>query len=393
MSRLWDKGEPVDDLVLRYTVGDDHVLDARLVPYDVKGSIAHARGLAEAGHLTADECASLATALEELGRAHGAGEWSISREEEDCHTALESRLTEQLGDLGKKIHLGRSRNDQVLAALRLFLDDAITELRAQGEDVVAALGDMAEAQSDVPLPGYTHQQRAMPSSVALWAGGFQAEIADDLDGLDATRRRIRKSPLGSAAGYGVPDALGIDRAVAAEALGFSVHEPVTAVQLSRGKAEGQVAFECTLLMQDLGRLAADLCLFATQEFAFVCLPDGFTTGSSIMPQKRNPDVFELVRARSATVAADLQAILAITSKMTSGYHRDLQLVKPPLFRVLDATRDTLAVMGHALPHIRFDAERTKAAMDASLYATEEAYRLVREEGIPFRDAYRRIAKK
>ncbi|NRA97299.1 MAG: argininosuccinate lyase, partial [Planctomycetes bacterium] len=162
MSRLWDKGEPVDDLVLRYTVGDDHVLDARLVPYDVKGSIAHARGLVDAGHLTAEEFTSLSQALEELALGHAAGEWSISREEEDCHTALESRLTEGLGDLGKKIHLGRSRNDQVLAALRLLLDDAITELRALGEDVVAALESLAAAQSEVPLPGYTHQQRAMP---------------------------------------------------------------------------------------------------------------------------------------------------------------------------------------------------------------------------------------
>jgi len=391
MSRLWDKGEPVDDLVLRYTVGDDHVLDGRLVPYDVKGSIAHAQGLVEAGHLTAEECGSLTAALEQLALTHESGEWSISREEEDCHTALETRLTERLGDLGKKIHLGRSRNDQVLAALRLFLDEAITELRAQGQGVVAALEGLAAAQASVPLPGYTHQQRAMPSSVGLWAGGFVTELADDLEGLDAARRRIRKSPLGSAAGYGVPEVLGIDRAVAAAALGFPVQAPVTAVQLSRGKAEAQVAFECALLMQDMGRLAADLCLFATQEFAFVRLPDGFTTGSSIMPQKRNPDVFELVRARSAMVAADLQSILAITSKMTSGYHRDLQLVKPPLFRVLDATRDTLAVMAHALPHVRFDAERTAAAMDKSLYATEEAYRLVIEEGIPFRDAYRRVA--
>jgi len=392
MSRLWDKGEPVDDLVLRYTVGDDHLLDERLVPYDVQGSIAHARGLVAAGHLTEEEGAELAAALTSIAEDHAEGLWSIAREEEDCHTALEARLIERLGDLGKKIHLARSRNDQVLAALRLFLDHAVTALVDRGAGVVGALGKLVEDQGEVALPGYTHQQRAMPSSVALWAGGFRSEIIDDLEGLAAARRRIRKSPLGSAAGYGVPDAVGLDRAVAAEALGFPVHDPVTAVQLSRGKAESHVAFELTLLMQDLGRLAADLCLFATQEMAFVKLPSAFTTGSSIMPQKRNPDVFELVRARAAQATADLHAILAITSKMTSGYHRDLQLIKPPLFRALDVARDTLDVMAHAIPAIGFNAERTEAAMDPSLYATEKAYRLVQEEGIPFRDAYRRIAE-
>jgi len=392
MSRLWDKGEPVDDLVLRYTVGDDHLLDQRLVPFDVAGSVAHAAGLVAAGHLTEAERRQLASALEELAAEHAAGDWSVAREEEDCHTALESRLVQRLGDLGKKIHLGRSRNDQVLAALRLYLLDVLADLRALTGSVVTALQALSNTHEGVPLPGYTHQQRAMPSSVSLWAMGFASELEDDAEGLAACVRRVRRSPLGSAAGYGVPDVLGLDRTVAAAALDMPVQEPVTAVQLSRGKAEAGVAFECSLLMQDLGRIAADLCLFATQEYGFVTLPQRFTTGSSIMPQKRNPDVFELVRARSAGAPAELQAILALTSKMTSGYHRDLQLLKAPLFRLVDSTADTLKVMAHALPHVRFDQERTTAAMDSSLFATEQAYRLVTEEGLPFRDAYRRVAE-
>jgi len=391
MSRLWDKGHPVDDLVLRYTVGDDHQLDARLVPYDVRASRAHAEMLKERGFLSADDCDALTRTLDELGREHQAGAWDISLEEEDAHTALENRLTERLGELGGRIHLGRSRNDQVLAALRLYLVDAVQETASRAEQVVHALVELARNQGETPLPGYTHLQRAMPSTVALWADGFRAEIQDDVAGLGAVLRRVRKNPLGSAAGYGAPG-LDLDREATRALLGFdSVHEPVTAVQLSRGKAEAAVVFELSLLMQDVGRLASDLCLFATQEFAFVRLPDAFTTGSSIMPQKRNPDVFELVRARASQIPSDLQAILAVTQKMPSGYHRDLQLVKAPLFRALDVTAATLEIMAHALPGVRFDPVRTRAAMDDSLDATERAYRLVKDEGIPFREAYRRVA--
>ncbi|MAG54867.1 MAG: argininosuccinate lyase [Planctomycetes bacterium] len=391
MSRLWDKGQPVDDLVLRYTVGDDHVLDGRLVAYDVRASSAHAEMLRDAGYLSTEDCTALTTTLQTLADEHADGQWTIALEEEDCHTALENRLTERLGDIGGRIHLGRSRNDQVLAALRLYLADAVVWMMDGARGVITALDGLASDQGEIPLPGYTHLQRAMPSSVALWAGGFRSEIQDDVAGLAFTMNRIARNPLGSAAGYGVP-VLDLDREGTRAALDFqTVHEPVTAVQLSRGKAESHVVFELTLLMQDVGRLAADLCLFASQEFAFVQLPNAFTTGSSIMPQKRNPDVFELVRARAAQIPADLQAILAVTQKMTSGYHRDLQLIKPPLFRALDTTEATLAVMGRALPNVRFNADRTSAAMDSGMYATERAYRLVRDEGIPFREAYRRVA--
>jgi argininosuccinate lyase len=244
-------------------------------------------------------------------------------------------------------------------------------------------------EASTALPGYTHLQQAMPSSVALWARGFAAEIRDDAQGLGQVLRRIDRNPLGSAAGYGTPG-LPVNRETTREQLGFgSVHEPVTAVQLSRGKAESQLLFEITLLLQDLGRLAADVLLFATQEFGFVTLPEAFTTGSSIMPQKRNPDLFELIRGRSATAQACLLEALAVCAKLPSGYHRDLQLLKFPLFRGIDLAADTLAILPAAIAALGFRADAIR--LDPSIHAAEEANRLVVSEGIPFREAYQRVA--
>jgi argininosuccinate lyase len=391
MTRLWDKGEPLDARVLRYTAGEDHRLDARLVPYDVRASIAHAEMLRGAGLLPEDDLAAIREGLTALAAEHAAGHWEIALEEEDVHTALESRLTERVGAAGARLHLGRSRNDQVLAALRLYLKDEVEVLREGALAAAVALDRLAERESGTPLPGYTHLQPAMPSSVPLWAGGYAAELRDDAEGLAAALRRIDKNPLGSAAGYGVP-LLPVDREATRASLGFAeVHEPVTAVQLSRGKAEAQVLFEIVLLMQDLGRLAADLVLFAMDELGFVSLPAEMTTGSSIMPQKRNPDVFELVRGRTATAHACLAEALGIVAKLPSGYHRDLQLLKAPLFRGIDLARDTLAIVAAALEGVRFHPERVRLA--PGLYAAEEAYRLVLEEGLPFREAYRRVGEK
>jgi argininosuccinate lyase len=389
MAPIWDKGLPLDERILRFTAGEDHVLDARLVPYDVRASIAHARMLERQKLLAPADADAICQGLEALAATHAGGEWSISMADEDVHGALERRLIERIGAAGGRLHLGRSRNDQVLTAIRLYLRDAIAELAALADDVVAALAAIAESQGDVPLPGYTHMQPAMPSSVDLWARGFASEIADDRDGIAAASRRAARSPLGSAAGYGVPG-LPIDREDTRERLGFeSVHEPVTAVQLSRGKAEATLVFELSLLVGDLGRLAADLMLFYMAELAFVSLPDAMTTGSSIMPQKRNPDVFELVRGAGATMQAALVETLAITAKLPSGYHRDLQRLKAPLFRAIDLAGDCAAIMAHALAGVRFHPERIE--LDAELFATARANALVLDEGVAFREAYRRIA--
>ena len=390
MTRLWDRGEPLDPAFLEYTAGDDVGLDDRLVAHDVRASAAHVEMLHAAGHVGDEDRTALLEALRDAGAAHARGDWRVTLEEEDAHTALENRLTEKLGAAGRRIHLGRSRNDQVLAALRLWLKEALAGLSAEAEAAAAALDGVAERYRDLEMPGYTHMQRAMPTTVSLWAGGFAAEIRDDAQGLRAAARRADRNPLGSAAGYGVP-LLQVDRRHTARSLGFgSVHEPVTAVQLSRGKAEASALFEAALLAQDLGRLAADLVLFATAEFGFVRLPDDATTGSSMLPQKRNPDVLEIARGKTAEAVAALHEVLGVTAKLTSGYHRDLQLIKKPLFRGLDSVRETARMMTRLLPAIAFDPARLAEAVDPSLRVAERAYRLVVEEGIPFRDAYLRV---
>jgi argininosuccinate lyase len=388
MSRLWDKGSPLDDRVLHYTAGEDYALDERLVPYDIQASIAHVEMLHAQKLLSADELHVIRFGLTALGEEHARGEWRIELADEDGQTALEKRLTARIGSAGGRVHLGRSRNDQVLTAIRLYLRDVIQELSAGALQVVEALERLIERQGGVELPGYTHMQQAMPSSVALWAGGFASEIRDDAQGLQSVQRRVGKSPLGSAAGYGTPG-LPLDRDATRTRLGFDVvQEPVTAVQLSRGKAEAQLLFEIALLVQDLGRFAADVLLFYTQEFGFLELPDSFTTGSSIMPQKRNPDVFELIRGRSATALACLTEALAIFAKLPSGYQRDLQLLKFPLFRSIDLALQTLSILPPAIDAMQFRADGIE--LDSGIHAAEQANRLVVSEGIPFREAYRRV---
>jgi argininosuccinate lyase len=391
MTRLWDKGLPLSERVLRYTAGEDHLLDARLVPYDVRGSIAHAEMLASRGLISENDASAIRDGLQKLEASFDAGEWNITLEDEDVHTALETRLTQAVGDAGARLHLGRSRNDQVLTALRLYLLDATDDLAGRVDALRASVAKLARRQGDVPLPGYTHMQQAMPSSVGLWCGGFDEAFADARDGLSAARRRMDKNPLGTAAGYGTPG-LPLDRAMTTAALGFAAtQEPVTAAQLSRGKAESGLLFEIALLLQDVGRMAADLLIFYMQEFGYVTLAADVTTGSSIMPQKRNPDVLELLRGASATAQACLQESLMITAKLPSGYHRDLQRLKSPLFRGIDLAADSVDILAHVLDGIEFVPSRIR--LDESIHATEEAYRLVREQGIPFRDAYRRVAKR
>jgi len=391
MTRLWDKGAPLDERVLHYTAGEDHALDERLVRHDVRASIAHAEMLQAQGLLTPGDLTAIRDGLSALAQEHARGAWRIELADEDGQSALERRLTERIGAAGARIHLGRSRNDQVLTAIRLYLREAVAALGTGALAVAAALDELAVREPGTALPGYTHQQQAMPSSVPLWAGGFAAELRDDAAGLSQVLRRIDKSPLGSAAGYGTPG-LPIDREATRTRLGFAaVHQPVTAVQLSRGKAEAQLLFEIALLLQDLGRFAADVLLFATQEFGFVTLPEAFTTGSSIMPQKRNPDVFELIRGRSATAQACLAEALGVCAKLPSGYHRDLQLLKFPLFRAIDLALETLAILPPAIGALQFRREAIR--LDPAIHAAEEANRLVVTEGIPFREAYQRVAAK
>jgi argininosuccinate lyase len=391
MSFLWNKDATVDARVLNYTAAEDYALDARLVGYDVTASIAHAEMLHDAKLLDDADLAALRAGLTALADEHSRGQWRIELADEDGHTALEKRLTQRIGAGAGRIHLGRSRNDQVLAALRLYLRDVIEELRARAAGVAAALDELGRREAATLLPGYTHMQQAMPSSVALWAGGFAAQVRDDAEGLGLAHRRLAQNPLGSAAGYGTPG-LPIDREATRRRLGFATTQaPVTAVQLSRGKGEAHLLFEITLLLQGLGRFATDVLLFYTQEFGFLSIADAFTTGSSIMPQKRNPDVFELIRGRSVTAQACLDEVLGLCAKLPSGYQRDLQLLKAPLFRGIDLALETLAILPPAIESIKFHPEHIR--LDASIHAAEEANLLVVAEGIPFREAYRRVREK
>ena len=387
--RLWDKGTDLDGRILEFTVGEDHVLDRRLVSYDCLASMAHARMLRKIGVLTEEEADRLLEGLTRIKELAEKGEFPIPQELEDCHTAIEVHLTERYGEVGKKIHLGRSRNDQVLTALRLFEKDRLNEIKEGISGLLRELSDAIERSGHVPIPGYTHMRKAMPAEVGMWWGSFAAALEDDLIVLEAAFRLVDRSPLGTAAGYGVP-VFELDREMTAELMGFStvLTNPMYA-QLSRGKVESAVLSLLSGIMLTLNRLASDLLLFSMPEFGYVVLPERFCTGSSIMPQKKNPDALELVRAKYHVVCAEEAKLKSLVSNLMSGYHRDLQLIKGPLFRAFDTTAACLEIMSLVVPGIAVDEARCRAAMTEDLYATEEAYKLVRS-GVPFRDAYRSV---
>ena len=388
---IWDKGTTTaDDWVTRFTVGDDYEWDRQLLPYDVTATRGHAWGLRQINVLTEEEWATAQAALDALLEAFEAGEVTVTQEDEDSHTVIERFLTEEAGDVGRKLHTGRSRNDQVLAALRLYFQDALAGLGAQAAALSEALCAVADRTPDTLLPGYTHLQRAMPSTVALWALGYAETLADDLDALRDVRRKVNVSPLGSAAGYGVP-VLDLPREAVAERLGFrDVQTHATAVQLARGKHEMSVAHACTQIGATCNRLASDLVLYTTAEFDFVELPPEHCTGSSIMPQKENPDVLELARGYYHRLTAELQSLATGPSNLPGGYHRDLQLTKAAVMRSLQITSDVLTALREIVEGLSFKADRTEAACSPELLATYRALKRV-DEGVPFRTAYREAA--
>ena len=389
MKRLWDKGLPLDEKILKYTAGEDHALDHRLVSYDIKASIAHVEMLANCKLLEIDDSNIIIEGLIALLKDYQDQKWSIRLEDEDVHTAIEKNLIEKIGEVGGRIHLGRSRNDQVLTALRLYYLDAIDEIIISAEKLCEEIRVLDGRQGSIKLPGTTHMQHAMPSSVSLWCGAYIEAFEDNIEGMIQAKRRSNKNPLGSAAGYGTPG-LPIDRTFTTNKLGFEItHEPVTAPQLSRGKAESHLLFELSLLMQDLGRLSSDLLLYYTQEYRYIELAVEVTTGSSIMPQKRNPDVLELIRASSATVLSCLNESMMVMSKLPSGFQRDLQKIKAPLFKAIDNTIESVDIMTYVVSTMKFLPENIK--LDDDLFAAEEAYKLVLNKGLTFRKAYQQIA--
>jgi argininosuccinate lyase len=389
--KLWEKKTEPDPAIERFTVGDDPVLDLRLVRYDCIASAAHAKMLGRIGILTAEEVLKLTEELGEIRRLADEGKFRIPAGLEDCHTAIENRLTEKLGDLGKKIHTARSRNDQVLAALRLYCLDELGRIRVNAQALSAALQSLAERHGSVRLPGYTHTRKAMVSSVGLWAGGFREWFGDDIRLLDFVGGLIGQSPLGTGAGYGVP--LDVDRSYTAKEAGFpKIQNNPIYVQLSRGKFESTLLHCLGQMMLGLNRMSSDLIFFTIPEIGYFKLPEEFCTGSSIMPQKKNPDVLELIRAKFHEILGREIQLKTTTANLISGYHRDLQLTKKPLMEALDASADCLSVAAKVIAALKVDAEACSRGLTEEVYATERVYELVKQ-GMPFREAYRTVGKK
>ncbi len=386
---LWQKpGVTVDAEIQAFLAGDDVLLDREFFLHDIAASKAHAEGLQRIGILSTDELSGLLRELDALAGDFRSGAFVLDAQYEDGHSAIEARLTERLGDAGRRIHTGRSRNDQILVATRLWLKEKLARAQALCIDTAGIALSRAEAERDVPLPGYTHLQRAVVSSLGMWWAGWAEAFIDDAARIADTCGWVDANPLGTAAGYGVNLPLDRDRTTSALGFGRLQVSPLYA-QLSRGKFEIAALEALGSAMLDLRRLAWDLSLFTSAEFGFVALPAQYTTGSSIMPNKRNPDVIELMRASYASVAAARCEIEQLLS-LPSGYHRDLQLSKGALFHGFGKGLGALALLPDLLRNLEWRAERMQAALEPSMYATDLAVDLARQ-GMPFRDAYRQAA--
>ena len=387
-GKLWDKGFEPDAHIEAYTVGNDRELDLRLARYDVEGSLAHITMLESIGLLTRDELERLTAGLKEIAAEIEAGRFEIEPDTEDVHSQVELLLTRRLGDVGKKIHSGRSRNDQVLVDLKLFLRDELRQTAAAVRTLFDRLQEFSERYRDVLMPGYTHLQVAMPSSFGLWFGAYAETLVDDLRLVAAAYHIANQNPLGSAAGYG--SSFPLDRTMTTRLLGFeTLHYNVVAAQMSRGKCERAAANAIAAVAATVGRLAMDVCLFMSQNFGFVSLPDELTTGSSIMPHKKNPDVFEVMRGRCNRLQSVPNEIALLTTNLPSGYHRDLQLLKDILFPATSEIRRTLAMCTFMVGNLRVNTHILEDARYDYLFTVEEVNRLVLE-GVPFRAAYRRV---
>ena len=389
MSRkLWEKNRQVDKEVERFTVGKDRELDLYLAPYDMLGSMAHITMLESIGLLTKDELQSLHAELKNMYAKAERGNFVIEEGVEDVHSQVELMLTRKLGDIGKKIHSGRSRNDQVLLDLKLFTRARIRELVRLTGDLFEVLIDRSNRYKDILMPGYTHLQIAMPSSFGLWFAAYAESLADDLLLMQAAYKICNRNPLGSAAGYG--SSFPLNRSMTTELLGFdSMNYNVIYAQMGRGKMERTVAYAMAGIAATLSKLAMDACLFNSQNFGFIQLPDSFTTGSSIMPHKKNPDVFELTRAKCNTLQGMPQQIALICNNLPSGYFRDLQIIKELFLPSFDELNDCLRMVTLMMREIKINEHILDDPKYSLLFSVEEVNRLVMD-GVPFRDAYKKV---
>ncbi len=387
--KLWDKGTSIDEVMQAFTVGNDRDIDVRLARWDVVGSIAHAEMLGAVGLVTQDESRILMDALGAILEEIDTQGFVIDDDAEDVHTQVEKILTARLGDVGKKIHTGRSRNDQVLVDIKLFLRHELRTIRAAVRSSAMLLLDLAERYRTVLLPGYTHHQVAMPSSFGLWFGGYAEALAEDMRVVDMAIDAANANPLGSAAGYGTR--LPLDRELTTRSLNFHrVHVTSTFAQMSRGRTEKLAAIAIAQVASTIGRFAEDVVLYAGGNFGFIRLPDSFTTGSSIMPHKKNPDVYEVMRARCNRLQALPTEIGHVLGNLPSGYHRDLQFIKDRIVPAIDEMGLILRVFDHVAPHIEPQQDILAASAYDHLFSVDRVDDLVRS-GVPFRDAYRIVA--
>ncbi len=388
--KLWDKGFSTDKKIDRFTVGNDRELDLHLAKYDVIASRAHAKMLGEIGLLTVDETEALVDELNAIGKSIEKGEFTIEDSFEDMHSKIEFLLTEKLGDTGKKIHTARSRNDQVLVAMHLYLKEELSEIKALTKSLFDLLLDLAEKHKEVLLPGYTHLQIAMPSSFGLWFSAYAESLIDDLYFVEAALKVADQNPLGSAAGYG--SSFPIDRTFTTEEMGFeALKYNVVAAQMGRGKVEKATAFGMASLASTLSKLAMDVCLYMSQNFDFISFPDELTTGSSIMPHKKNPDVFELVRAKCNKLQAVPNQLTLVINNLPSGYHRDLQLVKEIIVPAIQDMKACLEILTFSLKEIRVNQNIIDDAKYDYLFSVDTLNELV-QQGMPFRDAYKKMGQ-
>jgi len=388
--KLWDKGFSTDKKIDIFTVGNDRELDLILAKYDVMGNLAHAKMLHKIGLLSAEEIALLDLELNAILKTIEAGEFTIEDSFEDVHSKVEYLLTEKLGDTGKKIHTARSRNDQVLVDVHLYLKDSLTEINEGVDELFNLLIQLAEKYKDVLLPGYTHLQVAMPSSFGMWFSAYAETLIDDIYFLKAAYKVADQNPLGSAAGYG--SSFPIDRDETTKLLNFETLKfNSVAAQMGRGKLEKSVSFGLSSVAATLAKMSMDICLYMSQNFNFISFPDELTTGSSIMPHKKNPDVFELIRGKCNKLQALPMEFTLISNNLTSGYHRDLQLLKEGLIPSFSTLKACLEMLTYSLENIQVRTDIVEEDKYLYLFSVEEVNKLV-QSGVPFRDAYKIVGK-
>ena len=387
-DKLWTKNVQMTEEIERFTVGRDREMDLYLAKYDVLGSMAHITMLESIGLLEADELKALLAELRNIYSQAEQGKFVIEEGVEDVHSQVEMMLTRKLGDMGKKIHSGRSRNDQVLVDLKLFIRDQIKEMAELVQNLFGELISQSNRYKNVLMPGYTHLQVAMPSSFGLWFGAYAEGLVDDMQYLQAAWRITNRNPLGSAAGYG--SSFPLDRQMTTDLLGFdSMDYNVVYAQMGRGKTERNVAFSMASIAGTIAKLAFDACMFNSQNFAFVKLPDDCTTGSSIMPHKKNPDVFELTRAKCNKIQALPQTITLIMNNLPCGYFRDLQIIKEVFLPAFDDLKDCLQMAAYIINKMKVNEHILDNPIYDNMFSVEEVNRLARE-GMPFRDAYKKV---